>query len=374
MKPVKVGRRWKVEVRTATGRGAPRVSRTFDTRTEALRWHAELKAQIQRGAWTAPRDDLTFGAWSQEWLRDLTVSDGTRDSYKAHLKRLSDLDDYRLGQLRRPLLERHLDGLTGSASYRAQTHAVLAIILKSAVADGALLSNPLLGVHPPKVAKREVRVLTSEQLRRLLLAADPRYRTMLHLDVSTGLRQAELFAVRKSRVEFLRRTLAVEEQVITGPGRPPALTGVLKTPASRRRLPLSDSVLDALSAHIAEHPDADLLFTTPRSGKPWSRSHFNEQVWKPTLKAAGLDETLGLHVLRHSYASHLIAAGLHPRVIQARLGHASIVETMDTYGHLFPDSDDATRTALDGLFVLHPDLPAKVGDASGTTGDGPHPL
>jgi integrase len=52
---------------------------------------------------------------------------------------------------------------------------------------------------------------------------------------------------------------------------------------------------------------------------------------------------------RTAYASHLIAAGLHPRVIQARMGHASIVETMDTYGHLFPDGDDATRQALDQL-------------------------
>jgi len=54
--------------------------------------------------------------------------------------------------------------------------------------------------------------------------------------------------------------------------------------------------------------------------------------------------------LRHTYASGLIAQGLHPRVIQARLGHASISETMDTYGHLFPDSDAETADALDRLF------------------------
>lgn len=52
----------------------------------------------------------------------------------------------------------------------------------------------------------------------------------------------------------------------------------------------------------------------------------------------------------------LIAQGLHPRVIQARLGHASISETMDTYGHLFPDSDAETADALDRLFG---DVPAR---------------
>ena len=53
------------------------------------------------------------------------------------------------------------------------------------------------------------------------------------------------------------------------------------------------------------------------------------------------------HDLRHFYASTLIAANLNPKVIQARLGHATITETMDTYGHLFPDAEDLGRGAID---------------------------
>ncbi|MCU1437958.1 MAG: hypothetical protein JWP66_1045 [Naasia sp.] len=118
----------------------------------------------------------------------------------------------------------------------------------------------------------------------------------------------------------------------------------------RRRLPVPDAVTRALSQVLEERPDADVFFLTPRSGRLWQRSHFNDTVWKPTLEAAKLPRELGFHVLRHTYASHLIAAGLHPRVIQARMGHASIVET-DTYGHLFPDGDDATRVALEDLLA-----------------------
>lgn len=73
-------------------------------------------------------------------------------------------------------------------------------------------------------------------------------------------------------------------------------------------------------------------------------------VWKPALEAAGLPAALGFHCLRHTYASGLIAEGLHPRVVMARLGHASIEETMNTYGHLFPDSLEKTTAALDRLF------------------------
>jgi integrase len=53
------------------------------------------------------------------------------------------------------------------------------------------------------------------------------------------------------------------------------------------------------------------------------------------------------HDLRHFYASALIAANLNPKVIQARLGHATLAETMDTYRHLFPDAEDLGRTAVD---------------------------
>jgi hypothetical protein len=58
------------------------------------------------------------------------------------------------------------------------------------------------------------------------------------------------------------------------------------------------------------------------------------------------------HDLRHFYASTLIAANLNPKVIQARLGHATITETMDTYGHLFPDAGDLARGAIDAMFAV----------------------
>jgi integrase len=60
------------------------------------------------------------------------------------------------------------------------------------------------------------------------------------------------------------------------------------------------------------------------------------------------------HDLRHFYASTLIAANVNPKVIQARLGHATISETMDTYGHLFPDAEDLGRGDIDAIFAATP--------------------
>ncbi len=54
-----------------------------------------------------------------------------------------------------------------------------------------------------------------------------------------------------------------------------------------------------------------------------------------------------MHLLRHSYTSLLIRHGESVKTVQARLGHASAAETLDTYSHLWPDSDDRTRAAVD---------------------------
>ena len=80
------------------------------------------------------------------------------------------------------------------------------------------------------------------------------------------------------------------------------------------------------------------------------RKSFNH-CWIEAVKAAGLPKGTRFHDLRHFYASGLIKANLNPKVIQTRLGHATIAETMDTYSHLFPDQDDLGRGAIDALLL-----------------------
>ena len=84
------------------------------------------------------------------------------------------------------------------------------------------------------------------------------------------------------------------------------------------------------------------------SGKPITRSVFGHK-WRAAVKAAGLPAGTGFHALRHYYASLLIRHGESVKTVQSRLGHASAVETLDTYSHLWPDSDDRTRDAIDSV-------------------------
>ena len=116
-------------------------------------------------------------------------------------------------------------------------------------------------------------------------------------------------------------------------------------------LPLPQFVVLELARHLETYgAGSEGVVFANRRGETWRRGSFNDSVWKPALRRAGLDERFGFHALRHTYASGLIAENVHPRVIQARLGHKSIVETMDTYGHLSPDVRDETTDALDRIF------------------------
>ena len=166
------------------------------------------------------------------------------------------------------------------------------------------------------------------------------------LAAGTGLRQGEVFGLTVDRVDFLRRQLTVDRQLVTMPDRAPYLAPP-KTQASVRVVPLPQVVVDALAAHLAAWPADGFIFTS-ELGTPIRRTAFSDRVWRRAVKRAGLSGVTP-HSLRHFYASLLIRHGESVKTVQARLGHASAAETLDTYSHLWPDSDDRTRAAVDSV-------------------------
>jgi integrase len=118
-------------------------------------------------------------------------------------------------------------------------------------------------------------------------------------------------------------------------------------------------VLTALAEHLRVYPASgdEFVFRAPAGG-PWTRATFNPGVWDPARKAAGLP-TVSTHDLRHFYASALIRAGLNPKVVAERLGHADPGMTLRVYSHLWADDEDRTRAAIDDIFgrKVQPDVP-----------------
>jgi integrase len=98
---------------------------------------------------------------------------------------------------------------------------------------------------------------------------------------------------------------------------------------------------------LTERDQHRLVFRNEH-GSPIRRNRFSE-IWRTAVERSGLPPGTGFHALRHYYASLLIRHGESPTVVQARLGHASVTQTLDTYSHLWPDAADRTREAIDAV-------------------------
>jgi len=118
-----------------------------------------------------------------------------------------------------------------------------------------------------------------------------------------------------------------------------------KSKRSRRTVTFPARVAAGLTHAATLERDA-LVFRAAMGG-PVRYRQWWRRIWKPTLMRAGL-EGLRIHDLRHTHAAWLIAAGVPALAISRRLGHASSTVTMDLYGHLMPETDDAIIEALEG--------------------------
>ena len=129
---------------------------------------------------------------------------------------------------------------------------------------------------------------------------------------------------------------------------------MLKTRASRRRVDLSRTAVRVLGRQLlARKPnEVGLVFPSPE-GRILNDDNFRHRIFRPAVRRTKL-QGLRFHDLRHTYAALMVAAGAHPKYLQAQMGHSSIRVTLDLYGHLFPD---ANRGVLDALDALTPSRP-----------------
>ncbi len=229
----------------------------------------------------------------------------------------------------------------------AVVHSIVSSVFKAAVRDRRIPANPCEGTKLPKRERARAVPPTTEEIEALAGAMPPDLRALIIFAAGTGVRQGECLGLTVDRVDFLRREVSIDRQLLgVADGQP--VFGPPKTEASVRTIPLPKVVVDVLAAHIAAQRvgPGELLFTV--EGAAISRQSFGH-LWRPVARAAGLPKGTGMHALRHYYASLLIRYGESVKTVQARLGHASAAEALDTYSHLWPDSDDRTREAVDAV-------------------------
>ena len=342
--------RWRARTRGPDGRER---SKTFDRKLDADRWLATVEGDKVRGSWVDPAAGRQLVKdYVKVWREAQVWRESTCQQVDSHLRRniLPTFGDRPLASVRPSEVQawvRRLSVTLAPATVEV-CYRYLVSIFRAAEQDRLIAHSPCVKVKLPKIERRQVDPLEVGQVEALADAMPGRYRALVVVAAGTGLRQGETFGLTASSVDFLRRRLTVDRQLVLIAGQGPQF-GPPKTQASYRAVPLPDVVLEALAVHVERYgTGADDLIFSNVNGDPIRRTRFSE-IWRPAVKRAGLPEGTRFHDLRHFYASLLIRHGESVKVVQSRLGHASAAETLDTYSHLWPDSEDTTRAAVDAV-------------------------
>jgi len=229
-------------------------------------------------------------------------------------------------------------------------HRVLRKALKKAVRV-YIRANPADEVeNKPKKADYEAHPMNGEQTKKLLTAAK---KTVIFiailLAVCLGLRRGEVLGLKWNRIDFEKRKILIDNIIVYEPGG--IYEGPPKTKKGKRSLKISEGLTQILKTLKEETGAQDDGYVICRKdGRPFSASTL-QSVFKRLLKEAGISEDTRIHDLKHTSATLQLRAGVAMKVVSQRLGHSSIVITMDLYGHVLDDMQDQAATAMDDLLV-----------------------
>jgi integrase len=376
----KRGSRWFARYRDHTGHEH---AQRFDRKVDAQRWIDEATTALVTGQYVDPRAGrVTLRECAEAWRLAAphapTMRDKVARTLKLHL--YPELGDLPVSAIRPSAVQSWASGLSLAPASAKVALGYLSSVFRAAVRDRLVAANPCDGVSVPPARRREVWIPDRATVEALRQQLPERYRAVVDLVAGSGIRQGEVFGLEVDAVTFLgSRVVSVRQQLVCLSPNPPYLDEV-KSDASQRVIPLAKVTTDALAAHLASHPTQDvtiedrsdprkpvtrtarLMFTTGAPG-PMTRSQWS-QIWRPAAKAAGLPPRAGLHALRHFYASALIRHGENVKTVQRRMGHSSSTTTLDTYTHLWPDSDDRTREAVERALSAPADAVRTIGRLS----------
>ncbi len=362
---------WRAQV-SLEGR---RLSFTARTRRECQDWLKKTIGQIDQGM-TFTSTILTFDEFLNTWLGSTKASIRPRTwSHYEQLIRnyvIPNLGQIKIKDLRPDQIQRFYNHLLSNevGVYTViKIHAMLHGALEQAVKAGLVNRNVSNAVIPPSEPAKEMSILDESQVSQLLIAArGSRMEALLHLAVSTGMRQMEILGLKWSDLDWLKKTLKVERQLVRGEG---VKFSQPKTRHGRRIVVLGDRTIETLRRNYERQNEERI-----KSGESWSEHgliftmangspiHFRVlmRYFKNLLKVAGLPE-IRFHDLRHTAASLMLNHGIPVIVVSRRLGHARPSITLDIYGHLIPGMQEEAALMIDELITpvefqqLHPTAP-----------------
>ena len=345
------------------------------TKKEAEKRLSELLNQLDNGTFMKP-GKTTLAEYLERW-QDYAwpnlaprTAEGYQYIVRSHL--IPSLGQIPLTQLKPEHLQ-HLyseklsagrfDGKGGLSKRSVQyIHVTLHKALKNAVKLGMIGRNPADAVEPPRPQHHEMQTMNESDIHIFLeFAKSTPYYALFYLALFTGMRRSELLALRSCDVDLLLCQLSVTRtihQLHNGD----IIFQQTKTDKSRRMISLSSSTTIVLREHreLQEKmrqslgqtlTDEDLVFCQI-DGKPLLPDSITH-AWIKLARRTGL-KGIRLHDARHTHASLMLKQGIHPKIVQERLGHSSIQITLDTYSHVAPGLQQAAANHFDDIVLPKP--------------------
>jgi len=334
--------------------------RTTRGKRQAQTLRAKLLNEVSKDNYNKP-SKITLEKYLHEWQSGLSGPVGERTcelyEYMSRVHIVPTLGKHPLTQLRATQIQALYSAkLNSGLSPRTVQliHVTLHKALKAAVKTGLITANPCDNVTQAKPEKKDMRIFQKAEINRFLEEAKKTpYYALFHCYLFTGVRRSELLALRWIDLDLYGMTMSINRQMkfvkrVVSYKTP-------KTKSGRRMIDLSPESCQVLRKHreyqerirkessLPPVQDIDLVFCR-FDNSPYLPDGVTHS-WTKLVKRCGYDVTL--HGARHSHASLLLKAGVSPKVIQERLGHASISTTLNLYAHVVPGMQKAAALAFE---------------------------
>ena len=362
--------RYDVRLRDPAGRV---YNRTFRTKREAEAYETGQRTDRNRGTWFDIRAaDTRFAEVAEEWLHGnpaKRTGSIARDASVVNVHLIPVLGRHAIGAISPRDVQRLVNAWAqkyAPATVRRH-YAVLRAVLSHAVAIDMIGRSPCRAIKLPVVEHFDRPLPDAEGLARHAKSIGLDLAPMVYVAAVLGLRWGECAGLRIGRVDFLRSTLTVAEQITRGAGGS-AVNGPPKSRAGRRTLAVPEDLVSMLAAHVVQRgltaSDASArLFVSP-DGSDLEYSNFRDRSWLPARTAAGFG-SLKFHDLRRLAATAMVAEGVDVKTAQVRLGHASPQMTLGLYAQATGTGDRVAARRVGRRLMKF----ARDGRAMGTTPD-----
>ena len=336
------------------------------TKKDAERVKRHMVREIELGQ-VQRATDMTVGEYLPQWYEEMSLLKAPRTAEGYRLDSHTYLMPT-IGSIKLPrLTEEHIHevmvsllahgGIGGKPLSKRTVQRILSTLRKalSDALDRRLISRTLnwRGMMPTP-DRRPIDPLSKTELAEIIHAVrDSEIESYVSFMAKTGVRRGEASGLTWSRIDFDKETATIGASLQRVTGKGLVITGT-KSRSSDRTINLDPGTAAMPRRHLgrqnelraffdSDHDENDLVF--PRDdGRPRDPNTVLKKL-QAALKRAGIPR-MRLHDLRHAHASHLIADGVSPKVVQERLGHSSVQFTLQVYGHLLPGQQQA---AADGF-------------------------